>query len=78
MVEGTPLLRAQTSKGSRGFESLPLRQPYNSKHKQRLSARSGEVTDRSCLLAITVQGTTPVASQVVGAALTDAYPRRKN
>ena len=26
MVEGTPLLRAQTSKGSRGFESLPLRQ----------------------------------------------------
>lgn len=25
MVEGTPLLRAQTSKGSRGFESLRLR-----------------------------------------------------
>ena len=27
MVEGTPLLRAQTSKGSRGFESLRLRHP---------------------------------------------------
>lgn len=25
MVEGTPLLRVQTSKGSRGFESLRLR-----------------------------------------------------
>ena len=27
VVEGTPLLRAQTSKASRGFESHPLRQP---------------------------------------------------
>jgi len=27
VVEGTPLLRAQTSKGSRGFESHPLRHP---------------------------------------------------
>ena len=28
VVEGTPLLRAQTSKASRGFESHPLRQSF--------------------------------------------------